>query len=161
MAITPFQKRIKLTTREVVFPKICPHCLRQATATVGIESKRELSGYYVVVTRWKYSSIQVPVCADVAKRCRIVRIVWISSFLLFLAIMALLEFFSSIDKGEVFLLALLVMGPAGITNWVFRLEKYIRLLAVTENSIEFGVLNEQYARELAKTNSAKMFAWHD
>ena len=147
--------------RAVVFPPVCPHCLQPATATVGIESGRTLSGFYVFFTRWKYSAIQVPFCARFARRLRIANVVWTASFFVLLGLIGILACISRLDGGEAFVLSVLVMGPAWIPLWILRPDKYIQLLATTDESIEFGIVSEQYAQNLAAINGTQVAAWYD
>jgi hypothetical protein len=62
MSLTMPGARVRLSTHAVQFPPVCPHCLRPAHKKVAIKTKSEFAGFFVVYTRWRHWTLQVPFC---------------------------------------------------------------------------------------------------
>lgn len=138
----------------VVFPAYCPHCLRPAAFLISIQSADKMTGYYIFYSRWKHSIIQVPFCAEFARRRRALITLWVSILLVVIAILVAFVVVSGIVL-QGWQIGLWVVGFVAITSipsLVVRPGKYIELLAESDNCIEFSVRDPEYAKMLASLN---------
>ncbi len=155
MAKTGNPVRVKLARKTVSFPPVCPHCLLPASVTIGIEeSGRHFSGFYVFYTRWKYSTIQVPFCAEFGARLRTASTVCTAGFfvLIGLFILVVLAFEIALEGWQAALAVILIIGITWIPPMIVRPGTYIQLLGATEDSIEFEVSDADYAKRLPALN---------
>ena len=164
--------RVLVAGRTVSFPKVCPHCLRPATDTVTLESSRSFAGYYIFATKWKYFSIEVPVCADAAQRVRrswkIFGVGAFSEIAIAFILGVLRAFFPTVcgactklaklDTIQFLMFWLIYILPFCLPQWFSRPEKYIRISSADESHVEFGVRDAEYARVLAANNGPTVAA---
>lgn len=149
--------QVKVSGKTVAFPSVCPHCLRPATVTIGIQSPEEMVGFYVFFSRWKHSTIQVPFCSEFGRRLRRASTACIATFYaLFAVFIVSVGFIIALEitlKGWQAVLS--VAGLIAIT-WIPSLlvqpGRYIKLLAVSPDSFEFSVRDTDYARMMERLN---------
>lgn len=154
-------KRVIFPTKNVLFPPICPHCLKTAEFYAEISSKPELEGYYIYFTRWKYSKIRVPFCRQVAFLKRTLD--WIFRFALvsFLIFSFLAGMFGWLGDGNsgILILCFPILGPVLIMQWLFRPENHIQILEGSDGFLEFGIEKESYAKAFSDLNSGRIEDW--
>jgi hypothetical protein len=157
---------VVVARRTVSFPKVCPHCLRPATHTVTLESSRRFVAYYIFATKWKYFSLQVPVCSEAAQRVRWAENIFrlgVFSLLAIVATLAVLDAylpngssaFAKLRRPQFLVLWLVLILPFCLPEWFSRPEKHIRILSADESHVEFGVRDADYARLLATNNAPR------
>ena len=153
MAITPNSVLVKVTKKTVAFPPVCPHCLKPATASVGIQSDERLAGYYVVYTRWEYSTIRVPFCASFAKRIKRTQIICFSAAFISIAayILSIFATGRAVQGNEASFVFIIFIGVLWLPSMLFRPGKYIKLLDHADG-IRFEVRDLRYAKMLASLN---------
>jgi hypothetical protein len=144
--------------QRVVFPPICPHCLQPATDTVQISSTGTVMGYCDAYSRREYATLRVPFCSQFRHKLQTPKLLWPAVVVLAAAVLLA---FATPEIEAVLLLVLIGAGALWIPTWILRPEKYIQLLPTTGESIEIGVVNEQYAKELASLNGTTVVDWYD
>jgi hypothetical protein len=116
-----------------------------------------MTGFYVFFSRWKHSAIQVPFCSEFGDRLRRASTACVATFYVLFAVfvvfVVLIIALGIILEG--WQACLSVFGLIAIT-WIpsllVRPERYIRLLAVSADSVEFSVRDADYARMLERSN---------
>ena len=154
MAITPSPKKVKVVGQRVDFPFICPHCLRPASITLGIQSPEKMVGHYVACSRWRHYTIQVPFCTEFGRQVRTARTVGFTS--IFVLVAAFIAFIIAsgiaLEGWQAGLLLLSFIGITWVPSLIVRPERYIKLLAARTDSIEFRVRDGDYAKMLERSN---------
>jgi len=154
--MTSSPKIVTVKNKTVVFPTVCPHCLKLAKVNIGIKSGEQLVGWYFVLTRWKHSAIQVPFCAAFANR---MRNLYVSCFFLALgAIAAYLTFVIAtgriVQDNENWIAYLIFIGIFWMPSLIIRPNRHIKMLVSNEEGIQFKVRDSTYAKMLATLNGA-------
>lgn len=154
MGVPSNPKLVTVKKRTVVFPTICPHCLKLATVNMGIQSDEKLAGYYVLFTRWKYSAIRVPFCAAFAKRMHRTYVACISvAFGLIAAyIVSIFATGRVVEGNEAAIVFLIFIGLFWLPSLIVRTETHIKLLNSADDCIQFEVRDLTYAKMLAELN---------
>ena len=145
---------IKVTTKAVSFPPVCPHCLETATTYVTIASEEKIVKNYIFFSRWKYSKISVPFCTTFAKRERkAYRICFATAFGLLAAyILFQLIAMRPVAGNEIYFVVfsffgILWMPPLFAGTW-----RYIKIVNATDDFIDFQIRNPRYAKMFADLN---------
>jgi len=121
---------------------------------IGIQSDEKLAGYYVLFTRWKYSTIRVPFCSAFAKRmrrtyftCLSVAFGSIAAYIIFIFATA-----RDVQGNEAAIVFLIFIGISWVPTLIVRPGRHIKLLNCTDDRIQFEVRDSTYAKMLAVLN---------
>jgi hypothetical protein len=139
----------------------CAQLEFQSTADpfpVQISSKGTVMGYCDAYSRREYATLRVPFCSQFRRKLRTDKMFWT---VVAVSGVALILAFATTEAGPVLTLLLLIAGAVCIPARILRPENYIQLLPTTGEFIEIGVVNEQYAKELASLNDAAVVGWYD
>jgi hypothetical protein len=137
---------------QVRFPRICPHCLADASVPLRLESNQ--SGTYIVIgVLWRYHTIYAPFCPPFAKKIVRIHRLWNACVILAIVLAPLAAVFFHFSKPQFWLTFILVVGGPLIAQLYWNANKYIRITGVQKDSIEFSIANPIYAQEFRRLNA--------
>ena len=145
---------LKIHGKAVVFPAVCPHCLQRADIPIQVKSPSRLAAHYVVATKWKYFTIQVPFCKDYARKYRNAQLVFASVLGLGIAIFitVMLITMSTLSDWQFVVLTMVWIGLAMIPFLFVSPSKHIKLVGQDDSCIEFAIRDRKYAQMLEIAN---------